>query len=113
MTGESHAAKHSFFFNLKPGVDEATALAVLDGDLVEYAKSLGCIERRTWKLLDVHPNGSAPALYLNEALWPSQKLADAFSWNFSKDESPLAVRVRAAFDYITIVQNLRFVDDEG
>ncbi len=37
------------FFNLKPGVDEATALAALNGDVAEYTKSLGCIERRTWK----------------------------------------------------------------
>jgi hypothetical protein len=101
------------FFNLKPGVDEATALAVLDGDVVEYAKSHGCIERRTWKLLDAHPDGSAPALYLNEALWPSQALADAYARTFGQDESPLAKRAGAVFECITIVQNLRFVDDEG
>ncbi len=101
------------FFNLKPGVDEATALAALNGDVAEYTKSLGCIERRTWKLLNAHPDGSAPALYMNEALWSSQSAADSFAPSIEQDTSPLSMRVRAAFDCITIVQNLRFVDDKG
>src|SRR4029079_1736684 len=110
---EKHMLRNIHFFNLKPGVDEDTAIAALDRDVAEYTQSLGCIERKTWKLLDAHPDGSAPAMYMNEALWSSQRAADSFGSSIEQDTSPLSLRVRAAFDCITVVQNLRFVDDEG
>ena len=69
------------FFSIKPGVDAARIVHLWDHDIAAYAKTHGCIERKTWKLLDAGPHGdpAQAATYMNESLWPSQKEADAFS----------------------------------
>ncbi len=68
------------FFNIKPGADEARMLHLVNHEVAQYAQTFGCIERKTWKLLDASAQGTSAqaAVYMNEALWPSQKAADAF-----------------------------------
>jgi len=65
------------FINIKPGADEERMLYLLNHEYAEYAKTFGCIERKTWKLLDAHHldlgEPAESATYLNESLWPSQK----------------------------------------
>jgi hypothetical protein len=101
------------FFNIKPGVDEARILYLWDHVVAEYARSRGCIERRTWKLLDVRAGGeqTQAALYLNEALWPSQQAADAFG----QTEMPAEVRkaIDELFSGIESHRNLRYADAGG
>lgn len=46
------------FFNLKPGADEAQMLRLVDQGLREITKPYGCLERKTWKLLDATPRVS-------------------------------------------------------
>ena len=69
------------FFNLKPGADEAQMLALVNQGLLEITKFYGCLERKTWKLLDANAQGQPTpvAAYLNEALWSSQEAADTFA----------------------------------
>jgi hypothetical protein len=69
------------FINIKPGASEKRMLYLMDNELADYAKTFGCIERKTWKLLDARSQGKPveAATYLNESLWPSQDAADAFS----------------------------------
>jgi hypothetical protein len=69
------------FFNIKSGADEARMLSLMDHELAEYAKTFGCLERKTWKLLDARAAGEPvqAATYMNESLWPSRKEADAFT----------------------------------
>ena len=100
-------------FNLKPGIDAAKTLAVIDGELADYARALGCIERKTWELLDNHPDDTSQAMYLNEALWPDLQAANSFGAAFSQDQSERAMRIRSALDSVTIVQTVRYVDDAG
>ena len=101
------------FFNIKPGADEARILSLVDHELVEYATAFGCLERKTWKLLDAHARGKPveSATYLNESLWPSQKAADAFS----QAERPEDVKKwwKELADGLEIVKTVRYVDVEG
>ena len=66
------------FFNIKAGTDEKRMLHLLDNEVAEYAKTFGCLERKTWKLLDARSHGqpAQSAAYMNESLWPSQKEAE-------------------------------------
>lgn len=41
------------FSNLKPGTDEAQMLRLVNQGLLEITKFYGCLERKTWKLLEV------------------------------------------------------------
>lgn len=101
------------FFNIKEGADEARMRHMLDVELAENAATFGCIERKTWRLLDAHAGGKAiaAAQYMNESLWPSQAEADAFSRAASGPE------VKAWLDElmggIEIVQTVRYVDEAG
>ena len=101
------------FFNIKPGVDEARILYLWDHVVAEYAQTRGCIERKTWKLLDARSgDGQAQAtLYMNEAIWPSQKAADAFG----QAEMPAEVRqaIDELFGGIESHTTLRYVDASG
>jgi hypothetical protein len=71
------------FLNIRAGADEQRTLRLLNDELADYARGYGCIERKTWKLLDANPTEHNQAVqvatYINEALWPSQQAADAFS----------------------------------
>ncbi len=101
------------FFNIKPGVDVARILSLVDHEFAEYAKTFGCLERKTYKLLDAHAEGKPAklAMYMNESLWPSQKEADAFS----HAERP--VDVQDWWEEMTngseIVKTVRYVDASG
>lgn len=106
------------FINIKPGADEERMLYLLNHEYAEYAKTFGCIERKTWKLLDAyhHELGergepAEAATYLNESLWPSQKEADAFG----QSERPEEVKawVQELGDGVEFVLTVRYVDDEG
>ena len=101
------------FTNIKPGADEARILSLVNHELVEYAKTFGCLERKTWKLLDAHAGGKPvqSATYLNESLWPSQEAAEAFS----RAERPESVKTwwKELVDGLEIVKTVRYVDEEG
>lgn len=57
------------FFNLKPGADEAQMLHLVNQGQLEITKAYGCLERKTWKLLDANAQGQPTpvATYMNEA----------------------------------------------
>jgi hypothetical protein len=101
------------FFNLKPGADKERILHLMDHDLAEYARSMGCIERKTWRLLDARSGGepTTAADYMNEALWPDQETADAFG------QAARSEAVKQLFDEILakieVEKTIRYVDDEG
>jgi hypothetical protein len=101
------------FFNIKPGADEKRVLHLVDYELAEYAKTFGCIERKTWKFLNASVKGqpAESAAYLNESLWPSQKEADAIS----QAERPEEIQKwwEELLLGIDIVKTVRYVDDEG
>ena len=101
------------FFNLKPGADRERILSLIDHNLAEYAKSRGCIERKTYRLLDARSQGQPTdaAEYLNEALWPSQKEADAFNMADAPDAMK---RVYEEIQGgIEVEKSVRYVDEEG
>ena len=60
------------FFNIKLRADEKRILYLMDVAFANYAKGFGCLERKTWKLLDAHAGGQdvESAMYMNEVLWP-------------------------------------------
>jgi hypothetical protein len=101
------------FFNIKPGAGEERILWLWDHELAEYAKTFGCLERKTWKLLNAHSGGKVvpSAGYLNESLWPSRQAADAFS----RAERPAGVK--AWLDELSagtdIERTLRYTDKDG
>lgn len=66
------------FFNIKPGADEARMFHLINHGLLGYTRAYGCLERKTWTLVDATAQAipAAAAAYVNEALWPSQKAAD-------------------------------------
>ncbi len=101
------------FFNIKPSADANRILYFLDHELAEYAKTFGCIERKTWKLLDARTGGqpAESAAYMNESLWPSQKEADAYSQAERPEE--VGRRLDELFDGIENLKTVRYVDDEG
>jgi hypothetical protein len=45
------------FFNIKSGTDEERMLHLVNHGLTEITKPYGCIERKTWKLLDAEAQG--------------------------------------------------------
>jgi hypothetical protein len=98
------------FFHFKPGADKERILHLLDHDLAEYARSYGCIERKTWRLLDAWSAGepTTAADYINEALWPGQKEADAFAQS-EKSEAMKQV-LAEIFGAIDIEKTVRYVD---
>ena len=100
------------FFNIKPGADEERILSLVDHELVAFAKTHGCIERKTWKLLDAHAGGQPveSAAYLNESLWPSQEAADAFSRTDRTGVEEWYGEMRAGLE---VVKSIRYVDKEG
>lgn len=104
------------FFNIKSEADEKRILHLWDNEIAEYAKTFGCIERRTWKLLDARSLGgpAQSAAYMNESLWPSQKDADAFTQAIQ--EGP-PEDVKKAFDEIRSGiepdKSVRYVDEAG
>ena len=100
------------FFNIKPGADEERILYLLDHELVALAKTYGCIERKTWKLLNARAGGqpAESAAYMNESLWPSQEAADAFS---RVDRSKLDEWHGEMMSGIEVVKTVRYVDEEG
>ena len=89
-------------------------LHLIDNELADYAKTIGCIERKTWKLLDARSQGepAQSAVYINESLWPSQKEADAFSQAGEPSEQfkKALEELRAG---IEIEKTVRYVDEEG
>ena len=90
--------RNHHFFTIKPGADTDRILSLMDNEFAAYAKTYGCIERKTWKQLDLHswdrPADPAPNLgtYLNKALWPSQQEADAFSQAYSPEKAPAEIK---------------------
>jgi hypothetical protein len=101
------------FFHFKPGADQERILHLMDQDLAEYARSMGCIERRTWRLLDAHSGGepTTAADYINESHWPDQKTADAFG----RAERPETVQqlFDEIFANIEIERTIRYVEARG
>jgi hypothetical protein len=114
-TGKETAAmlRNIHFFNIKPGADAKRILTFLDHELVEYAKTFGCIERKTWKLLDARTGGRPveSAAYMNESLWPGQKEADAFT----QAERPEEVKgwLDELFGGMETTKSVRYIDGEG
>ena len=104
------------FFNIKPGADEERVLHLLDNEIAEYARTFGCIERKTWKLLNAISQGepAQSAAYMNEALWPSQKEADAFTRGIQEgppeEVKKAFTELRAGVD---IEISVRYVGEEG
>jgi hypothetical protein len=64
-------------FDLKRGVNETAFVEWLDAKLEDAARRFGCVDRKTWKLLDgftgtylqPHDVWDRPR-YANEAFWP-------------------------------------------
>jgi hypothetical protein len=108
--------RNSHYFNIKPGVDAERIISIIDNEIAAHAKTFGCIERKTWKLLDFHnwneevPLAPPPATYLNESLWPSQKEADAFGQ--SEDSGEIKALMEELFNGAEFVLSVRYVDDE-
>ena len=101
------------FFNIMPGADTERILYLLAHDHVAYAKTFGCIERKTWKLLDAHAQGQpvASAAYMNESLWPSQEAADTFSRAARPEE--VQKWLDELLGGVEIVKTVRYVDASG
>jgi len=101
------------FFNIKPGVDEERILYLFDHLVAEHAKTFGCIERKTWKLLDAHTGGQPveSAAYMNESLWPSQEAANTFSR--AERSEKVKKWLDELFGGIEVVKTVRYVDEEG
>jgi len=101
------------FFNLKPGTDEAQMLALVNQGLRDLTRAYGCLERKTWKLLDADAQGQpAPmAAYMNEARWPSREAADAFA-HAVRDGQAKAFFAEAHSGIETVL-TVRYVDEEG
>ena len=63
-------------FNVKKGVSEAAFVEWLDAKLSNASQRFGCVDRKTWRLLDgfagsyAHPkNLTDRPKYVNEAYW--------------------------------------------
>lgn len=99
------------FFNLKPDADEAQMLALVNQGLRDLTSAYGCLERKTWKLLDANAQAqTAPmATYMNEALWPSREAADAFA-HVVRDGLAKAFFAEA-YSGIETVLTVRYVDE--
>lgn len=101
------------FFNLKPGADEAQMLALVNQGLRDLTRAYGCLERKTWKLLDANAQGQPVpvAAYLNEALWPNQEAADTFAHAMRDGEAKASFA--EAHSGIETVLTMRYVDEAG
>jgi hypothetical protein len=114
VPGGKIVLRNIHFFNIRSGVDEKRILHLIDNDLVEYAKSFGCIERRTLKRLDSSVKGNpAPSpAYMNESLWPSRKEADAFSadWTRSQKSGTLKKGLAEIAAGMEIENSVRYID---
>ncbi len=72
-------------FDVKAGVSEQAFIEWLDGKLGEVTRHFGCLERRTWQLLDGFegsylqptPLRGRPK-YVIEAYWPEAAAANRF-----------------------------------
>lgn len=72
-------------FDVKAGVAEQSFIEWLDGTLNETTRRFGCLERRTWQLLDgfegsylqPRPARHRPK-YVIEAYWPEAAAANRF-----------------------------------
>ena len=105
------------YFSIKPGADAERMLHLLDNEFAAYSETFGCLERKTWKLLDVHnwddAGQATPSLgtYVNESLWPSQAEADAFTRaSTTMNMTPATAEL---FSGVTIFLTVRYIDDEG
>ena len=88
-------------------------LYLIDHEMVEYAKTFGCIERKTWKLLDARSQGQSveAAAYMNESLWPNQEAADAITQaGRTEVTKPWWDEILGG---IEIVKTVRYIDEEG
>lgn len=111
------------FFNIKAGADEKRMLHLLDKDLAEYAKTFGCIERKTWKRLDAYsysPGQPAQpaqpaqsAAYINVSLWPSKKEADAYTRAAREPPDEFKKVLVELFSGIEFEKTVRYVDEQG
>lgn len=100
-------------FKLKPGADEAQMLALVNQGLRDLTRAYGCLDRKTWKLLDANAQGQpAPvAVYMNEALWPNREAADAFA-RAVRDGVAKAFFAEAHSGIETVL-TVRYVDEAG
>lgn len=72
-------------FDIKKGVSETSFIEWLDGQLDAAARRFGCVDRKTWVLVDgftgtyrsKKPVKGRPK-YVNEAYWTDQVSADQF-----------------------------------
>ena len=101
------------FYNIKEGADRERLQHIADNEMKEYAERFGCIRRKTWMFLDARKRGqpAESAAYMVEALWPSQKQADAFT----HADRPEDVRAwwEEMMDGIELVKTVRYVDEGG
>ena len=72
-------------FDLKKGVNEQAFIEWLDAKLDNASRRFGCVDRKTWKLLDGHAGSYASPKtlrdrpkYVNEAYWPDMEGPQAF-----------------------------------
>jgi hypothetical protein len=104
------------FFNLKPGADEERVLPLLNNDLADHTIRHGCLERRTLKLLDADGQGQPvpAASYLNEALWPSLQVSDAWIATLGADErwQRLSTEIDNSIEFMQRLR-YRYVDEAG
>ena len=105
------------FFNIKAGADEKRMLHLGDKDVAEYAKTFGCIERKTWKLLNAYsysPGQPAQsAAYINVSLWPSKKEADAYTRAAREPPDEFKKVLVELFSGIEFEKTVRYVDEQG
>ncbi|MEZ4735822.1 MAG: hypothetical protein R3E79_52700 [Caldilineaceae bacterium] len=88
-------------------------LALVNQGLRDLTRAYGCLERKTWKLLDANAQGQPTpmATYLNEALWPSQEAADTFA-RAVRDGEAKAFFAEANSGIETVL-TMRYVDEAG
>jgi len=101
------------FFNLKLGADEEHLLRLVNQGLRDLTQPYGCLERKPWKLLDANAQGQPMpvAAYMNEALWPNQPAADAFTYAVRDEKTkPFFAKAHSG---IETVLTLCYVDEAG
>jgi len=104
------------FFNIKPDADEARMFHLINHGLLGYTRAYGCLERKTWTLVDATAQAipAATAAYVNEALWPSQKAADAFARDWMGDVPNEVKEFRSELDSgVETVLTVRYIDEAG
>jgi hypothetical protein len=103
-------------FNVRPGVEESGFVEWLEARLASVTRAQGCVERRTWILLDgfegsyLRPSHirNRPK-YVIEAYWTDQQAADGFRRWLTETEEGQDLH-RRWFDSVVDHTTLRYVE---